>query len=636
MANPDRLTALDASFLHLERANGVHMHVASVMVFEGEIPAYDEFLEAIESRLHLVPRYRQRLAFGPAQPGPAGVGRRPALQRALPRAPHGAAAPGLRAAAQAPRRARVLAAARPRQAAVGDLARRQARGRPLRADLQDPPRAGRRRLGRGHHHRAVRRRARCTAARAARARRGCRGRCRAAPSCSARRCSSAPPLPTEIARGARAVLRGAAPGARAGSSTTPPPSARWPPAASTRRPASPLNVAIGPHRRFDWVDGDLDASRRSRTRSAARSTTSCSPSSRWRSAAACATAAFPTDELELKAMVPVSVRADAERGALGNRSPRCARRCRSGARTRSSAFALVHAAMGELKESGQAVGAPGAHRPARTSRRRRSWPRPRACSRASASSTSWSPTCPARSSRSTCSGARCVAIYPMVPLAENLALGIAIMSYDGQLNFGLLRRLRRDGRPRRPRRRPARGDRELAEAAGLPSEAEEAAPPGCGDRTRARPGARARARRAAPGLLDAALPSRDALAPQGRGPRAALDLGAFADRFAPARGTGRTAAPRAAGAPQPPAAVDRHRRPRARPGGARRRAHPRCGRDEPARWRGGDTGPGSAVPGPGQATTWPWASSRRSGSTPTRRPAGPHIPDAGPARRHAA
>jgi hypothetical protein len=28
-------------------------------------------------------------------------------------------------------------------------------------------------------------------------------------------------------------------------------------------------------------------------------------------------------------------------------------------------------------------------------------------------------------------------IFPMVPLAENTALGIAIMSYNGQLNFGL-------------------------------------------------------------------------------------------------------------------------------------------------------------------------------------------------------
>ena len=30
------------------------------------------------------------------------------------------------------------------------------------------------------------------------------------------------------------------------------------------------------------------------------------------------------------------------------------------------------------------------------------------------------------------------ALYPMVPLAENTALGIAIMSYNGQLNFGLV------------------------------------------------------------------------------------------------------------------------------------------------------------------------------------------------------
>jgi hypothetical protein len=28
-------------------------------------------------------------------------------------------------------------------------------------------------------------------------------------------------------------------------------------------------------------------------------------------------------------------------------------------------------------------------------------------------------------------------MFPMVPLAANQALGIAIMSYDGQLNFGL-------------------------------------------------------------------------------------------------------------------------------------------------------------------------------------------------------
>ena len=64
----DRLTGLDASFLHLEDASA-HMHVASVMVFEGDPPPYEDLLESIEGRLHLVPRYRQRLAFVPLGQG---------------------------------------------------------------------------------------------------------------------------------------------------------------------------------------------------------------------------------------------------------------------------------------------------------------------------------------------------------------------------------------------------------------------------------------------------------------------------------------------------------------------------------------------------------------------------------------
>src|SRR5436305_9332290 len=65
MANPDRLTALDTTFLHLEDHSTAHMHVASVMVFEGNAPTHSEFVEHVESRLHLVPRYRQRLAYVP-------------------------------------------------------------------------------------------------------------------------------------------------------------------------------------------------------------------------------------------------------------------------------------------------------------------------------------------------------------------------------------------------------------------------------------------------------------------------------------------------------------------------------------------------------------------------------------------
>ncbi len=64
MPNHDRLTGLDSSFLHLER-DAAHMHVAGCAIFEGTRPTHQELMEALESRLHLVPRYRQRLAFVP-------------------------------------------------------------------------------------------------------------------------------------------------------------------------------------------------------------------------------------------------------------------------------------------------------------------------------------------------------------------------------------------------------------------------------------------------------------------------------------------------------------------------------------------------------------------------------------------
>jgi diacylglycerol O-acyltransferase len=58
----DRLSAVDASFLHEERESA-HMHVGAVVVLDGPAPTREEFVGHIESRLHLVPRYRQKLAF---------------------------------------------------------------------------------------------------------------------------------------------------------------------------------------------------------------------------------------------------------------------------------------------------------------------------------------------------------------------------------------------------------------------------------------------------------------------------------------------------------------------------------------------------------------------------------------------
>jgi WS/DGAT/MGAT family acyltransferase len=75
----ERLSALDASFLAVED-EGTHMHVAAVLLFEaGPLRRPDGGLdiecirEWIAARLHLVPRYRQKLASVPLAAQPVWV-----------------------------------------------------------------------------------------------------------------------------------------------------------------------------------------------------------------------------------------------------------------------------------------------------------------------------------------------------------------------------------------------------------------------------------------------------------------------------------------------------------------------------------------------------------------------------------
>lgn len=63
-----RLSAVDAGFLVRER-HGSHMHIGGVMIFEGPMPDIDVLKSHIRSRLHLVPRYRQRLVWAPLEAG---------------------------------------------------------------------------------------------------------------------------------------------------------------------------------------------------------------------------------------------------------------------------------------------------------------------------------------------------------------------------------------------------------------------------------------------------------------------------------------------------------------------------------------------------------------------------------------
>ena len=60
----ETMSALDASFLHVEDAVS-HMHIGSVGIFEGPAPPQDVVLAAVAAKLHLVPRYRQRVRFPP-------------------------------------------------------------------------------------------------------------------------------------------------------------------------------------------------------------------------------------------------------------------------------------------------------------------------------------------------------------------------------------------------------------------------------------------------------------------------------------------------------------------------------------------------------------------------------------------
>ncbi len=64
----DRLTAIDASFLVQEGPTS-HMHIGALTILDGPPPPFGEFLDIIRGRLHLVPRYRQKLSFPPVETG---------------------------------------------------------------------------------------------------------------------------------------------------------------------------------------------------------------------------------------------------------------------------------------------------------------------------------------------------------------------------------------------------------------------------------------------------------------------------------------------------------------------------------------------------------------------------------------
>ncbi len=58
-----RLTSQDATFLYFEKKEAP-MHIGCVSIFDGKIP-FDKFVENINSRMHLLPRYQQKITPDP-------------------------------------------------------------------------------------------------------------------------------------------------------------------------------------------------------------------------------------------------------------------------------------------------------------------------------------------------------------------------------------------------------------------------------------------------------------------------------------------------------------------------------------------------------------------------------------------
>src|SRR3972149_147527 len=73
MAQPKlrhRLSSQDTAFLYFE-SEEAPMNIGSVAVFQGEI-SYERFVKNIEDKLHLIPRYRQRVGPPPPHLAPQG------------------------------------------------------------------------------------------------------------------------------------------------------------------------------------------------------------------------------------------------------------------------------------------------------------------------------------------------------------------------------------------------------------------------------------------------------------------------------------------------------------------------------------------------------------------------------------
>ena len=429
--NPDRLSGLDSSFLHLERGPA-HMHVASTTLFEGPAPAYDELREHIAARLHLVPRFRQKLRFVPF-----GQGRPKWIDD-----PQFNLSYHIRHTALPPPGSEEQL----RTFAARVFSQRLDRSKPVwEMWLVDGVEGNRFALVTKSHHALVD---------------GVSGvdittvlfdtepepesvpaaepwLPRPEPS-SAQMLSEAlierATTPAEMARGVRALFR--APRQVARGTVDALEAAGAFARTSFAAPDSPLNVPIGPYRRFATVSADLEQFK------AIKNELGGTVNDVVLAVVAGALGRYlratghATHELELRAMVPISVRTAGEHGVLGNRVSSFMAPLPVYAEDPLERLRQVSETMGDLKQSKQAVGAnlltglTDFAPPTIAGQAARLQPAQRFFNLVVTN-------VPGPQFALYLLGRRLEAIFPMVPLARRQAVCFGIMSYDGQVNFGI-------------------------------------------------------------------------------------------------------------------------------------------------------------------------------------------------------
>jgi WS/DGAT/MGAT family acyltransferase len=202
-------------------------------------------------------------------------------------------------------------------------------------------------------------------------------------------------------------------------------------------PPSPINVPIGPHRRFAWTHAELAGFKAIKDALGGTINDVVLTVVTGALRALLLRRGREPEGLELKAMVPISVRAESERGALGNRVAAMYAPLPVGLPDPLERFGYIHAAMAGLKESGQAVGAQAIVRladaaaPTVLDQAARLQSRQRFFNLTVTN-------VPGPQAPLYLLGRRLREFYPQVPLVLNTALGIAIMSYADDIFFGLL------------------------------------------------------------------------------------------------------------------------------------------------------------------------------------------------------